>query len=94
MPDYRSRVARHREIAESHYADPDPRVRAICEAFQAGVKRFMQQHPKQAPAWAPKLAPWQIPALGHYIIWGWPEGVGRKGMRRATCCTEVSSPIR
>ncbi len=34
----------------------------------------MQEHPEQVPAWAPKLEPWQLVALGRYIIWGWPEG--------------------
>jgi acyl-homoserine lactone acylase PvdQ len=72
--DYRQRLWRHRQVAEQHYKDLDPKLRAICEAFQAGVKKFMQEHPEQVPAWAPKLEPWQIIALGRYIIWGWPEG--------------------
>jgi acyl-homoserine lactone acylase PvdQ len=72
--DYRQRIWRHRQVAEQHYKDLDPNLRAICEAFQAGVKKFMQEHPEQVPAWAPKLEPWQIIALGRYIIWGWPEG--------------------
>jgi acyl-homoserine-lactone acylase len=72
--DYRQRLWRHRQVAEQHYKDLDPKLRAICEAFQAGVKKFMQEHPEQVPTWAPKLEPWQIIALGRYIIWGWPEG--------------------
>jgi acyl-homoserine-lactone acylase len=72
--DYRQRLWRHRQVAQEHYKDLDPKLRAICEAFQAGVKKFMQEHPEQVPAWAPKLEPWQIIALGRYIIWGWPEG--------------------
>src|ERR1039457_4148948 len=65
--DYRQRLWRHRQVAEQHYKDLDPKLRAICEAFQAGVKKFMQEHPEQVPAWAPKLEPWQIFALGRYI---------------------------
>ena len=72
--DYRQRIWRHRQVAQEHYKDLDPKLRAICEAFQAGVKKFMAEHPEQVPAWAPKLEPWQIIALGRYIIWGWPEG--------------------
>ena len=34
----------------------------------------MKEHPKEVPAWAPKLEPWQIIALSRFIIWGWPEG--------------------
>ncbi len=72
--DYRQRLWRHREVAEQHYKDLAPNLRAICEAYQAGVTKFMQEHPEQVPAWAPKLEPWQIIALGRFIIWRWPEG--------------------
>ena len=27
----------------------------------------MREHPEQVPAWAPKLEPWQIVALGRFI---------------------------
>jgi acyl-homoserine lactone acylase PvdQ len=80
--DYRSRLARHREVAQQHYKDLDPKLRAMCEAFQAGVKKFMQEHPEQVPAWAPRLEPWQVIALGRYIIWGWPEGEAATDLRR------------
>jgi len=80
--DYRQRVWRHRQVAQEHYKDLDPKLRAICEAFQAGVKKFMQEHPEQVPAWAPKLEPWQIIALGRYIIWGWPEGEAGGDLKR------------
>ncbi len=80
--DYRQRLWRHRQVAEQHYNDLDPQLRAICEAFQAGVKKFMQEHPEQVPAWAPKLEPWQIVALGRYIIWGWPEGEAAGDLKR------------
>jgi acyl-homoserine-lactone acylase len=81
--DYRQRVWRHRLVAEQHYRELDPKLRAICEAFQVGVKKFMQEHPEQVPAWAPKLEPWQIVALGRYIIWGWPEGDAGGDLKRA-----------
>ncbi|SPE34058.1 putative Glutaryl 7-aminocephalosporanic acid acylase [Candidatus Sulfopaludibacter sp. SbA6] len=80
--DYRQRVWRHRQVAQEHYKDLDPKLRAICEAFQAGVRKFMQEHPEQVPAWAPKLEPWQIIALGRYIIWGWPEGEAGGDLKR------------
>src|SRR5713226_3390589 len=34
--DYRQRVWQHRAIAEAHYSDLSPKVRAITEAYQAG----------------------------------------------------------
>lgn len=81
--DYRQRVWRHRAVAEQHYRELDSKLRAICEAYQAGIRKFMQEHPEQVPAWAPKLEPWQIVALGRYIIWGWPEGEAGGDLQRA-----------
>src|SRR5574340_792293 len=72
--DYRQRIWGHRRIAEQHYNELPAHIRRVAEAFQRGVAQFMREHPEQAPAWAPKLAPWQVVALGRYIIWGWPEG--------------------
>jgi acyl-homoserine-lactone acylase len=83
LHDYRQRLWRHRQVAEEHYKDLDPKLRAICESFQAGMKKFMQEHPEQVPAWAPKLEPWQIVALGRYILWGWPEGEAAGDLKRA-----------
>ena len=80
--DYRQRVWRHRLVAEQHYKDLDPKIRAICEAFQAGVRKFMQEHPEQVPSWAPRLEPWQMVALSRYIIWGWPEGEAGGDLKR------------
>ena len=81
--DYRQRLWRHRQVAQEHYHDLDPKLRALCEAYQAGIKQFMREHPEQVPAWAPKLEPWQIIALGRYIIWGWPEGEAAGDLIRA-----------
>jgi acyl-homoserine lactone acylase PvdQ len=72
--DWRQRVWRHRLVAEQRYRELSPRSREIIEAFQAGVRQYMTEHPDRVPAWAPKLEPWQLVALGRYIIWGWPEG--------------------
>ena len=72
--DWRQRVWRHRLVAQRDFEKLSPRSRAIMEAFQSGVRQFMKEHPEQVPAWAPKLEPWQLVALGRYIIWGWPEG--------------------
>ena len=72
--DYRQRMWRHREVAQRNYSALSPQTRAIVEAFLAGVQRYMREHPEQVPAWAPRLEPWRVIALGRYIIWGWPEG--------------------
>lgn len=81
--DYRQRLWRHREVAEKHYHELAAEDRKIIEAFQAGVQRYMREHPGEVPAWAPPLAPWQLVMLGRYIIWGWPEGEVGGDLRRA-----------
>jgi acyl-homoserine lactone acylase PvdQ len=81
--DWRQRVWRHRLVSEQHYQELSARSREIIEAFQAGVQQFMHEHPEQVPAWAPKLEPWQLVALGRYIIWGWPEGEAAEKLMHA-----------
>jgi acyl-homoserine-lactone acylase len=81
--DYRQRMWRHRRVAEEHYNELNPQTRAVIEAFQAGVRQFMKEHPEQVPAWAPKLEPWQLVALGRFTIWGWPEGEAGSDLQRA-----------
>jgi penicillin amidase len=81
--DYRQRMWRHRRVAEEHYKEINSQTRALIEAFQAGVRQFMKEHPEQVPAWAPKLEPWQVVALGRFTIWGWPEGEAGSDLQRA-----------
>ena len=81
--DYRQRMWRHRRVAEEHYKELNAPTRAVIEAFQAGVRQFMKEHPEQVPAWAPKLEPWQVVALGRFTIWGWPEGEAGSDLQRA-----------
>ena len=81
--DWRQRVWGHRRVSEQHYHELSAGSRQIIEAFQAGVRQFMKEHPEQVPAWAPKLEPWQCVALGRYIIWGWPEGEAGGKLLRA-----------
>jgi acyl-homoserine lactone acylase PvdQ len=81
--DYRQRMWRHRRVAEEHYKEINSQTRAVIEAFQAGVRQFMKEHPEQVPAWAPKLEPWQVVALGRFTIWGWPEGEAGSDLQRA-----------
>src|SRR6185503_9824952 len=49
-----------------------PKMRACIEAYIEGVKAFMREHPEQVPKWAQEIHPWDVIALGRFIIWGWP----------------------
>jgi acyl-homoserine lactone acylase PvdQ len=90
--DYRQRVWQHRAIAEAGYPKLSAKVRGIIEAYQVGLKQYMQEHPQEVPAWAPQIEPWQIVALGRYIIWGWPEGDAGGDLKRAGIEPDPVSP--
>ncbi len=81
--DYRQRLWRHREVAERNYPKLSADARAMCEAFIAGVQRYIKEHPAEVPAWAPKLEPWRVVALSRYIVYGWPEGEVASDLQRA-----------
>jgi acyl-homoserine lactone acylase PvdQ len=72
--DLAQRTWRHEEISRTRYDRVSPKLRAVLEAYVAGVQRFMKEHPDQVPAWAQEIHPWDAVALGRYIIWGWPLG--------------------
>jgi len=80
--DYIQRVWRHAAISRERYNEVSPKMRASIEAYQAGIKQFMKEHPEQVPKWAPELHPAQVIALGRYIIWGWPLGEAGGDLRR------------
>jgi acyl-homoserine lactone acylase PvdQ len=69
--DYVMRLFRHEEISREKYGQLSPKARAVIEAYQAGIKQFMKEHPEQVPSWAQEIHPWDVVALGRYIIWGW-----------------------
>jgi acyl-homoserine lactone acylase PvdQ len=81
--DYRQRIWRHAAIAKSRYGELSAKSRSLIEAYQAGVKRYMDEHPSEVPAWAPEIQPWMCVALSRYIIWGWPEGEAGDDLERA-----------
>lgn len=80
--DYRQRLWQHATIAKARYGELSEKVRKIIEAYQAGVKAYMDQHPEQVPAWAPAMEPWMCVALSRFIIWGWPEGTAGDDLKR------------
>jgi acyl-homoserine-lactone acylase len=76
------RMWRHSEISREKYNEVSPKMRACMEAFQDGIKLFMKEHPEQVPTWAQEIHPWDVIALGRYIIWGWPLGEAGGDLQR------------
>jgi penicillin amidase len=81
--DVLQRMFRHEEISREKYGQLSPKTRAVIEAYQAGIKAFMKEHPEQVPAWAQEIHPWDVVALGRLIIWGWPLGEAGAKLLRA-----------
>jgi len=77
------RMWRHSEISHDKYKQVSPKMRAVIEAYQEGIKHFMKEHPEQVPAWAQEIHPWDAVALGRYIIWGWPMGEAGADLEKA-----------
>lgn len=80
--DYRSRIWKHGEIAKKNYSKLPANIQAMTEAFQAGIKQYMAEHPEKVPANVMELEPWQAIAVGRLVIWGWPEGEAGGDLRR------------
>ncbi len=88
--DWQQRFVGHEEVSRRRYRELPARIRAVIEAFQQGVKDYMKAHPEQVPAWAPKVEPWQVVALGRYIIFNWPMGRAVAELQRRS---EVQLPF-
>lgn len=76
------RMWRHSEISREKYNEVSPKMRAAIEAYIDGIKTFMREHPEQVPSWAQEIHPWDVIALGRYIIWGWPLGEAGGDLQR------------
>jgi acyl-homoserine lactone acylase PvdQ len=77
------RIWRHGEISREKYNEITPKMRAVIEAYIEGLKRFMKEHPDQVPTWAQEIHPYDVVALGRFIIWGWPMGEAGGDLMRA-----------
>ncbi len=74
---------RHAEISRARYHQISPKMRALLESYQNGIKHFMVEHPEQVPSWAQKIEPADAVALGRYIIWNWPMGEATGDLKRS-----------
>jgi acyl-homoserine lactone acylase PvdQ len=81
--DVRQRVMRHAEVSRSRYGDVSAKMRGVIDSFQNGIKKFMREHPERVPPWAQEIHPWDVVALGRYIIWNWPMGEAAGDLKRA-----------
>jgi acyl-homoserine lactone acylase PvdQ len=79
--DYLARVARHSEIAHERYDDLSGEARRLIEAFVAGVRAYIDEHPQDLPAGALPPEPADVVSLYRAFIWAWPWGQARGDLR-------------
>lgn len=60
---------RHDDCARRHYASLPPAIREATDAFAAGIKRFMAEHPERVPEWALAVEPYHSVAMTRWVIW-------------------------
>jgi acyl-homoserine-lactone acylase len=77
------RAFRHEEISRERYSQLSSRMRRVIEAYQEGIRQYMREHPQEVPAWAQEIHPWDVVALGRYIVWGWPLGEAAGDLMRS-----------
>lgn len=81
--DFMARTIGHAAYSRAQYGQMPSAVRAYIEAYQAGVKRYMQEHPVEVPSWAPEVHPWQVTAVIRSVLFMWPLGDAMSKLEQA-----------
>ncbi len=80
--DFEARMAGHEAVCKKRYPEVPAEVRALCEAFQDGVRAYLAGHPEKKTANALQIEPWMIPALSRALIFHWPMGAAKRELGR------------
>ena len=74
-------------LAQAEYARLDPRMRAICDGFAAGLNYYLETHPAVAPRLLRRFEPWHPLAFIRYNYFQngfvWASGVRGPELRQA-----------
>jgi acyl-homoserine-lactone acylase len=80
--DFKARLAGHEAVCRKRYPELPAGVRAMCEAYQDGVRAWLAEHPEKKPAGALEMEPWMVPALNRMIIFNWPMGAANRKLNQ------------
>lgn len=72
--DWRHVLAGQESVCRRRYGELPAEVRALCEAYQEGVRAYAAAHPEKRPADALTPEPWMVPAVLRMVILNWPVG--------------------
>lgn len=80
--DFQARLAGHESVCRRRYPELPGEVRAMCEAFQDGIRLYLQEHPEVKLANSLEMHPWMVPALMRKIIFQWPMSTANRKLGR------------
>jgi acyl-homoserine lactone acylase PvdQ len=72
----------HLERAQAGFARLEPQLQKDYEFFVAGIRRYMRDHPKEVPTWAPQLEAALPVAVLDAALWGVNDVVGVEDCER------------
>lgn len=80
--DFKQHFDGHEAVCKKRYPELPAELRAMCEAYQDGVRAFLDEHPEKRPANALEMEPWMIPAVGRMLVFNWPNGTANRELGR------------
>lgn len=99
--DYTSRLWRHTEQGEKGLERLSPQLRSNYDAWAAGIRRWMHDHPERVPEWAPRrVDAADAVAVSRWLLWlDYQAGIGladcwRGGVRLGAAMESVLDQTR
>lgn len=74
--DWRAIITGQERVCKAKYGQVPAELRAMIEAFQAGVRAWMAKNPTKIPPTVIEMEPWMVLAVGRMIIFNWPVDRG------------------
>jgi len=81
--DYMMRLAKNDKLHEEYLKRAPEQVRRNLEAFTAGIRAYIAEHPDEASGVAIDIEPWHPLAVGRAMILRWPLGTIRDDLGKA-----------
>ncbi len=82
--DYLMRLTHNDTLHEAYYANAPEQVRRNLEAFTAGIRAYISEHPQEASGVSIAIEPWHPLAVGRAMILRWPIGTVMDDLKNAS----------
>ncbi|NJN41435.1 MAG: acylase [Flammeovirgaceae bacterium] len=93
--DLRMRLFNDEEKAKKYYADSEPWLKKLCDAYAAGINYYLHTHPEVKPKLITRFEPWMPFFFSEGSIGGDIESISPNGLKdfyssRSTSATKVN----